>query len=106
MIRAFHTSATGMSAQQTVLDNTANNLANVNTTGFKRSQLDFQDLLYTTFRQPGSDSIQGQQVPTGLKIGHGVRIAGNTRHFSVGTMENTNNPLDMAIEGNGFFKVT
>lgn len=105
MIRAFHTSATGMSAQQLVLDNTANNLANVNTTGFKRSQLDFQDLIYTTLRQPGADSTQGQQLPTGLQIGHGVRVAGNTRHFTIGTLELTGNPLDVAIEGNGFFKV-
>lgn len=105
MIRAFHTSATGMNAQQLVLDNTANNLANINTTGFKRSQLDFQDLLYTTLRQPGSDSVQGQLLPTGLQIGHGVRIAGNTRNFTVGTLENTGNSLDIAIEGGGFFKV-
>ena len=67
-----------MSAQQMVLDNTANNLANVNTTGFKRSNLDFQDLLYTTLRQPGADSVQGQQLPTGLQLGHGVRVAGNS----------------------------
>lgn len=105
MIRAFHTSATGMSAQQMVLDNTANNLANVNTTGFKRSQLDFQDLIYTTLRQPGADSVQNQQLPTGLQIGHGVRVAGNTRHFAMGTVELTGNPLDIAIEGQGFFKV-
>jgi len=105
MIRAFHTSASGMSAQQMVLDNTANNLANVNTNGFKRSQLDFQDLIYTTLRQPGADSIQGQQLPTGLQIGHGVRVAGNTRQFSVGNVELTGNSLDVAIEGNGFFKV-
>jgi flagellar basal-body rod protein FlgG len=105
MIRAFHTSATGMNAQQTVIDNTANNLANINTTGFKRSQIDFQDLLYTTLRQPGADSVQGQQIPTGLQLGHGVRVAGNTRLFSVGTLENTANALDVAIEGDGFFKV-
>lgn len=106
MIRAFHTSATGMNAQQTVLDNTANNLANVNTTGFKSSQVDFQDLMYTTLRQPGSESIQGQQVPTGLQLGHGVRIAGNSRLFTPGTVEPTSSPLDVAIEGNGFFKIT
>jgi flagellar basal-body rod protein FlgG len=105
MIRAFHTSATGMNAQQVVLDNTANNLANINTTGFKRSQIDFQDLIYTTLRQPGADSVQGQQIPTGLQLGHGVRVAGNTRLFSVGTLETTGNTLDVAIEGNGFFKI-
>jgi flagellar basal-body rod protein FlgG len=106
MIRAFHTSATGMNAQQLVLDNTANNLANVNTTGFKRSQVDFQDLIYTTLRPAGVDSVQGQQVPTGLQIGHGVRVAGTTRLFTVGTLENTGNSLDVAIEGAGFFRVT
>lgn len=105
MIRAFHTSATGMNAQQIVLDNTANNLANVNTTGFRRSQIDFQDLIYTTLRQPGADSVQGQQVPTGLQVGHGVRVAGNTRIFTEGTLENTGNELDLAIEGLGFFKI-
>jgi flagellar basal-body rod protein FlgG len=106
MIRAFHTSATGMNAQQLVLDNTANNLANVNTNGFKRSQMDFQDLIYTTLRQPGAESIQGQQLPTGVQIGHGVRVAGNSRLFTVGTLENTGNDLDVAIEGQGFFKIT
>lgn len=106
MIRAFHTSATGMNAQQIVLDNTANNLANVNTTGFKRSAVDFQDLIYTTLRQPGSEVIQGQQVPTGLQLGHGVRVAGNSRLHTTGAVEPTSNALDVAIEGSGFFKIT
>ncbi|MFO0968397.1 MAG: flagellar basal-body rod protein FlgG [Gemmataceae bacterium] len=106
MIRAFHTSASGMTTQQMVLDNTANNLANVNTTGFKRSNLDFQDLIYTTLRQPGADSVQGQQIPTGLQIGHGVRVAGNTRNFSIGSIEQTGNALDIAVEGAGFLKVS
>jgi flagellar basal-body rod protein FlgG len=105
MIRSFHTSATGMNAQQLVLDNTANNLANVNTTGFKSSQVEFQDMLYQTLRQPGSESTQGQQVPVGVQIGNGVRIAGNTRLFSNGSLDNTGNSLDMAIEGAGFFQI-
>jgi flagellar basal-body rod protein FlgG len=105
MIRAFNTSATGMSAQQLVLDNTANNLANLNTTGFKRSVVDFQDLLYSNLRQPGSDSSQGQQVPTGLQIGNGVRVAGNSKIFTTGAADNTGNALDIAIEGNGFFTI-
>jgi flagellar basal-body rod protein FlgG len=105
MIRAFFTSATGMAAQQTVLDNTANNLANLNTTGFKRSQIDFQDLLYTTTRQPGSLSNVSQQLPTGIQIGNGVRVAGTTRLFTNGTLINTGNQLDMAIEGDGFFQI-
>lgn len=106
MLRAFHTSATGMAAQQLVLDNTANNLANVNTTGFKRSMIEFQDMLYANLRQPGSQSSQGLQVPTGVQIGSGVRVAGNTRLFTPGTLENTGNNLDVAIEGDGFFQIT
>src|SRR5215475_1950825 len=105
MIRAFHTSATGMAAQQTVLDNTANNLANLNTTGFKRSQVDFQDLLYTTQRQPGAITINNQQLPTGMQLGNGVRVAGTTRLFTNGTLTATGNQLDMAIEGDGFFQI-
>lgn len=106
MIKALFTSATGLNAQQLVVDNTANNLANVNTTGFKRSQMDFQDLIYVTQRQPGSESAQGVQNPTGLQIGSGVQVAGNSKIFSEGVLENTSNHLDLAIEGEGFFKIT
>src|SRR6266404_8731771 len=105
MIRAFHTSATGMAAQQMVLDNTANNLANLNTTGFKRTQVDFQDLLYATLRQPGAISAQGQQLPTGVQVGNGVRVAGTTRLFTTGALENSGNSLDVAIQGAGLFQV-
>ncbi len=105
MLRAFHSSATGMAAQQLVLDNTANNLANINTTGFKRSSVDFQDLIYSTLRAPGSTSIQSQQVPTGIQIGNGVKVAGTTRLFTTGTIVNTGNNLDMAIQGDGFFQI-
>lgn len=106
MIRAFHTAASGMIAQQFVVDNTANNLANVNTTGFKKSQVDFQDLIYLNLRQPGTEQIQGQQVPTGLQIGNGVRVAGNTKLFTAGTITPTGDPLHVAIEGEGFFQIT
>jgi flagellar basal-body rod protein FlgG len=106
MIRALFTSATGMAAQQLVVDNTANNLANVNTTGFKRSQMDFQDLIYVTQKSPGAVSAQGLEVPTGLQIGSGVRVAGNTKLFAEGSLANTGNPYDLAIEGDGFFKIT
>jgi flagellar basal-body rod protein FlgG len=106
MIKAFYTAATGMNAQQTLVDNTANNLANVNTTGFKRSQVDFQDLIYQTRRSPGTAIIEGVEVPTGLQVGSGVRVAGNTKIVSEGVLENTNNPLDLAIEGDGFFQIT
>jgi flagellar basal-body rod protein FlgG len=105
MIRAFSTSATGMAAQQTVLDNAANNLANLNTTGFKRSLVEFQDMLYSTLRQPGALSSQSQQVPTGTQIGNGVRVSGTTRNFSTGTPQQTGNPLHMAIQGDGFFQI-
>src|ERR1051326_8346798 len=101
MIRAFHTSATGMAAQQLVLDNTANNLANLNTTGFKASQIEFQDLFYARPRQPGELSAQGLQVPTGIQIGNGVRVAGTTRLFTNGAAEATGNTTDIAIEGDG-----
>jgi flagellar basal-body rod protein FlgG len=94
-----------MSAQQTVLDNTANNLANMNTTGFKRSQVDFQDLIYTRIRQPGDPTAQGQMVPTGIQIGNGVRVAGTTRLFTTGALQNTTNQWDAAIEGDGFFQI-
>jgi flagellar basal-body rod protein FlgG len=106
MIRSFYTAATGMDAQQLQVDNTANNLANVNTTGYKRGEMAFQDLLYLNLLQPGTEILQGTPVPTGLQIGNGVRVAGNTKVFTEGTLTNTGNPLDMAIQGDGFFQVT
>jgi flagellar basal-body rod protein FlgG len=106
MIKALYTSATGMNAQQTVIDNTANNLANVNTNGFKRSEVNFQDLIYVTSQPPGSEAAQGLQIPTGLQIGSGVRVAGNTKIFSTGNLVNTGNPLDIAINGDGFIQIT
>src|SRR5438874_12705578 len=106
MIKSLFTSATGMNAQQMVIDNTANNLANVNTTGFKKGQTDFQDLLYITQRVPGSEAAQGLNVPTGLQVGSGVRVAGITKVFTPGAVVNTGNPLDVAIEGDGLLQVT
>jgi flagellar basal-body rod protein FlgG len=106
MIRAFNTAATGMTAQQFLLDNTANNLANLNTTGYKRSEVAFQDLIYLNLLQPGTQLFQGTSVPTGLQIGNGVRVAGNSKIFVEGTLNNSGNPLDLAIEGDGFFQVT
>lgn len=105
MIKALYTSATGMNAQALMVDNTANNLANVNTNGFKKSQTDFQDLIYVTERPPGSEAAQGLQVPVGLQIGSGVRVAGTTKVYTPGTLANTGNPLDVAIEGDGFFQI-
>lgn len=106
MIRAFHTAATGMNAQQFLVDNTANNLANINTTGFKRNQVNFQDLIYVNLLQPGTEQLAGTPVPTGLQLGNGVRVAGNNKVFTIGTLDNTGNPLDVAITGDGFFAVT
>ncbi len=106
MIKALFTSATGMKAEQLVVDNTAHNLANANTTGFKRSQVNFQDLLYETRRLPGTETAQGLQAPTGLQIGSGVRPAANTKIFSEGVQDITDNPLDVAIQGQGFFRIT
>lgn len=105
MLRALYTSAAGMKAQELQIDNTANNLANVNTTGFKRSHLDFADLLYTTLQQPGTNTSAGQITPTGLQIGSGVRAVGTAKIFTAGPQEQTDSSLDASIEGDGFFKV-
>ena len=106
MIKALFTSATGMNAQATVIDNTSNNLANVNTNGFKKGQADFQDLIYINERSPGAEAAQGLQAPVGLQIGSGARVAGITKVFTQGTLVNTQNPLDVSIEGQGFLQVT
>lgn len=105
MMKSLFTSATGMQAHQTVVDVTANNLANVDTTGFKRSQVEFQDLLYQTVRAAGTQGATGYQVPTGIQIGSGVRTSGITKIFSPGVFENTNNEYDVSIQGQGFFQV-
>ena len=105
MMRALFTSATGMTAQQLNIDTTANNLANVNTAGFKRSRVDFQDLLYQTPRMPGAPTAQGVDAPTGTQVGSGVRAASTQRIFSQGDFQQTDNPLDLVIEGDGFFQV-
>ena len=105
MIRSLWTSATGMQAQALNLDVIANNLANVNTAGFKKSRAEFQDLLYETLRPAGTSSSQDTQVPAGIQIGHGTRPSTVLKIFSQGNMENTKNELDLAIEGDGFFQI-
>jgi flagellar basal-body rod protein FlgG len=105
MLRALYTAATGMDAQQTKLDVIANNLANASTTGFKKSRADFQDLLSETIRAASPPSAQGGSQPTPLQVGLGVRTASTSRAFAQGTMIETKNPLDMAIEGSGFFRI-
>lgn len=106
MLRGLYSSATGMKAQELLIDVTANNLANVNTNGFKRSQLDFADQLYSTLQQAGSEVTAGQPSPVGLQVGSGVRPTGTTKLFAPGSIEQTNNPLDVAIQGDGFFQIT
>ena len=105
MIRALYSSATGMKAQETLLDVTANNLANVNTNGFKRSHVDFADLLYSQLRQAGGEIYDGLQTPVGLEIGSGARAVATTKLFTAGSPEQTGNATDIAIEGSGFFRV-
>ena len=106
MLKAFFSSATGMRAQELLIDNTANNLANVNTTGFKRKHVEFADLIYDTISAPGADSGNGQLKPIGLQVGSGVRGVGTTTIHSQGTPNETNQATHLAIEGDGFFKVT
>ncbi len=106
MLRAFSTAATGMAAQQTMVDVIAHNLANVNTTGFKRSQVEFKDLIYAKIQESGRDVVSGVTAPGGTEIGNGVRVAQTTKVFSTGEMNATERKLDVAIEGNGFFQVT
>jgi flagellar basal-body rod protein FlgG len=105
MLRAFSTSATGMMAQETLVDVIANNLANVNTTGFKRSQVEFQDLLYEKLKEPGTEVSPGINTPTGLEVGNGVRVGSTLRVFTMGQLENTGRKLDVAIRGDGFLQV-
>ncbi|MCL6449950.1 MAG: flagellar basal-body rod protein FlgG [Acetobacteraceae bacterium] len=105
MIRALWTAASGMLAQQLKVDTIANNLANVNTVGFKKNRVDFQDLLYTQLRLSGAVSQQEVQLPTGLEVGHGVRPAATQRLFGQGSLQQTENPLDLAIQGDGFFQI-
>src|SRR3982750_4015591 len=105
MIRSLYTAATGMTAQQLNMDVIANNLSNVNTTGFKRSRADFQDLLYQSSRAAGTTAAQGTQVPAGIQVGLGPRTAAIERIPSQGDFRQTGNPLDLVIEGDGFFQV-
>jgi flagellar basal-body rod protein FlgG len=105
MIRALYTSSTGMDAQQLNLDTVANNLANVNTPGFKRTRVDFQDLLYQTLRAAGASVASGATIPTGIQVGLGARPVATQRIFSQGDFQQTENPLDLVIEGDGFFQV-
>lgn len=102
---ALYSAASGMNAQQMNLNNISNNIANVNTTGFKRQKMEFQDMLYQNLRAQGGDSGNGVANPSGLSMGNGTRVAGTTKVFTQGQLSQTDVQTDMAIEGNGFFQV-
>src|SRR6185295_18542060 len=102
---ALYSSASGMQSQQLNLDVISNNLANVNTTGYKKSKIEFQDLLYQSARAAGSDQGGGNQLPTGLHIGHGSRPVATAKIFTTGELTHTGERLDVAIQGDGFFEV-
>lgn len=106
MIRALYTAATGLRAQETNIDVISNNLANVNTTSFKKSNAHFQDLMYQYLQDPGAQTSATTQTPTGISVGLGVKSSSTQRVFTQGDLLNTNNPLDLAIQGDGFFQVT
>jgi flagellar basal-body rod protein FlgG len=106
MIRALYTAATGMQAQQLNIDVIANNLANVNTNGFKKGRADFQDLLYQTIRAPSAPTTTSTQNPTGIQVGLGTKAAAVQRLHTQGDFTQSGNPLDLAVEGVGFFQVT
>ena len=106
MINSLWISKTGMEAQQLQLDVISHNLANVSTTGYKRANAVFEDLMYQNLRQVGSNTTDQSQLPTGLHLGLGVRTVATSRLFSQGTLQQTTNNLDVAIQGNGFFQIT
>ena len=105
MIRSLWIAKTGLDAQQTQMDVISNNLANVSTSGFKRARAVFEDLLYQTIRQPGAQSSEQTQLPSGLQIGTGVKPVATERIFTQGNLQQTGNAKDVAIQGQGFFQV-
>lgn len=105
-VQTLYTAATGMEALETKLDVIANNMANINTTGFKKDRANFEDLFYRQYRLPGALDADGNRTSTGIEVGLGTRVSSTQTNHGQGAMQVTNNPLDLAIEGNGFFKVT
>jgi len=105
-LKALYASATGMDAQQTRIDDIANNLSNINTTGFKASRESFEDLIYDQIQTPGVSNGANTIAPLGIQVGHGTRLNGIYKQFSQGELTQTSRELDVAIEGNGFIEVT
>ncbi|AEJ61692.1 flagellar basal-body rod protein FlgG [Spirochaeta thermophila DSM 6578] len=105
MMRSLWTAASGMVGQQYHIDTVANNLSNVNTTGFKKNRVDFQDLIYQTVRMAGTPATEVTVVPTPTQVGHGVRVAASSKIFTQGALQHTDNVSDLAIQGEGFFRV-
>ena len=105
MIRALYSAASGMNAQQDNLDVISNNLANVNTTGYKKTKIEFEDLLYETQRAAGTDQGAGNELPTGIQVGHGSQVVATQKIFTTGELSNTGEQLDVAVQGDGFFEV-
>jgi flagellar basal-body rod protein FlgG len=104
-VQSLYTAATGMEALETKLDVIANNMANINTTGFKKDRANFEDLFYRQYRLPGAEDADGNRTATGIEVGLGTRVSSTQSNFKQGAFETTNNPLDFAIEGDGFFQV-
>jgi len=105
MLRSLWTAASGMIGQQYHIDTIANNLANVNTTGFKKNRADFEDLIYQTIRTAGTPATEITLVPVGIQVGHGVKVAATQKIYEQGSLQNTNNVADIAIAGEGFFRI-
>ncbi len=105
MMRSLWTAASGMVGQQFNIDTISNNLANVNTTGFKKMRAEFEDLIYQTLLMAGTPATEVSEVPTGIQVGHGVKVSATQKMFSQGSLQSTENKLDLALEGEGFFKI-
>jgi flagellar basal-body rod protein FlgG len=104
-VQTLYTAATGMEALETKLDVIANNMANINTTGFKKDRANFEDVFYRQYRMPGSTDADGNMTSTGIEVGLGTRVSSTQSNHEQGAFETTNNQLDLAIEGDGFFRV-
>ncbi|PKL18875.1 MAG: flagellar basal body rod protein FlgG [Spirochaetae bacterium HGW-Spirochaetae-5] len=105
MMRSLWTAASGMVGQQFNIDTISNNLSNVNTTGFKKQRAEFEDLLYQTVLAAGTPATEVTEIPTGIQVGHGVKVAATQKMFEQGSLQSTENKLDLALEGEGFFKI-